>query len=100
MWEGTCNGYPHYNCGMAGLYTVHVREFPHVYWLQIDMEGKDTQLQQKDDKLQQKDTQLEQKNDQLQQKDGQIQRQGAQLQERNLQLSRQQKELQTLRVRK
>ena len=62
----------------------------HVYWLQVGMEVKDTQLQQKDG-------QIQQMNDQLQQKDGQIQRQGTELRERTLQLNRQ---LRELRVRK
>ena len=60
---------------------------------QVEMEAKDTQLQQMN-------AQLQQMNGQLQQKDGQIQQQGAELQEKALQLNRQQTELQTLRVRK
>ena len=50
------------------------------------MEGKDTQLQQKDG--------------QIRHKDSQIQRQGTELRERTFQLNRQLREVQTLRVRK
>ena len=64
-----------------------------LYLPQVEVEAKDTQLQQMNAQLQQK-TAL------LQQKDGQIQQQGAELQEKALQLNRQQRELQTLRVRK
>ena len=84
-----------YKWGMTGLYNVlalHIRYY-HVYWLQVEMEVKDTQLQQKDG-------QIQQMNDQLQQKDGQLQRQGTELRERTLQLNRQLREVQTLRVRK
>ena len=42
---------------------------------------------------------VEAKDTQLQQKDGQIEQQGAELQEKATQISRQQRELQTLRVR-
>ena len=66
-----------YKWGMTGLYNVlALHSFPYVYWLQVEMEVKDTQLQQKD---------------------GQIQRQGTELRERTLQHNRQ---LRELRVRK
>ena len=43
---------------------------------------------------------MEAKETQLQEKNGRIQQQGTELQERTLQLNRQQRELQTLRVRR
>ena len=62
------------------MYTIiFIVVFSHAHWLQVEVEAKDTQLQQQD---------------------GQIQQQGAELQEKATQISRQQRELQTLRVRK
>lgn len=60
--------------------------------LQVEMEAKETQLHQKDDRIQYLDIQL-------QQKDAQLQRQGTELRDRGLQLNRQRTELRTLKVR-